>query len=192
MILDIHSHSIHEWHIYLNLPWNSTISCRSNIYHTMDGVGYIFSWCFFLLQILLASQTTFFLVTYGLAWPSLARNGLENACQAPNPLGNGYAPGARWTCGYISRLDEKMKNRGFSKRDGLLNFGFFGCRMGKGHERTPKQIRSMSNFLELLTRQARSESHPKPAKTKGGKDHGSLRRAEDHHDYGWSTYPPQE
>ena len=111
--------------------------------------------------------TDYFLFWWGgLAWPSLARNGLENACQAPNPLGDGYAPGAFSELLWID--PGSMKNRGFSKRHGFLNFGFFGCRMGKGHERTPKQMRSMSNFLELLTRQARSESHPKPAKTKGG------------------------
>lgn len=84
----------------------------------MDGVGYIFSWCFFLLQILLASPDYFFWVSNGLAWPSLARNGLENACQAPNPLGNGYAPGA--FSELVDIYPDSMKNRGFSKRHGFF------------------------------------------------------------------------
>ena len=42
--------------------------------------------------------------------PSLARNGQENACQEPNPLRNGHAPGEL----AIRYHPDSMKQRGHS------------------------------------------------------------------------------
>ena len=140
MIMGIHSHSIHEWHIYLHLPWNSTHSCRLNIYHTMDGVGYIFSRFFSPHRLL-----SFWWV---MAWPGLLWQEMDERMLVRHRI--------LWAMDmHLAHLVnlwiypdsmKKMKNRGFSKRDGFFKLRIL--RMSDG-ERTWKDAQANEIHVKL-------------------------------------------